>query len=97
MHGSAPCLPVCTALCGVRSKSEEGLLHVCGSMLTVLAQGLFCGVLQVIVQKLSERESFKAGILQFADQIMEVLLQVIRFFATRCSCVLCTLDALRMQ
>jgi len=41
-------------------------------------QGLFCGVLQVIVQKLSERESFKAGILQFADQIMEVLLQVIR-------------------
>ena len=44
---------------------------------TMLLQGLLCGVLQVIVQKLSEQENTKAGILQFADQIMEVLLQVI--------------------
>lgn len=34
-------------------------------------------MLQVIVQKLSEQESTKAGILQYADQIMEVLLQVL--------------------
>ncbi len=65
-------------------------------MLTVLLQGLFCGVLQVIVQKLSERESFKAGILQFADQIMEVLLQVTATLTTRCSCVLSPLHALQV-
>ena len=41
------------------------------------AQGLLCGVLQVIVQKLSETESTKASVIQYADAIMEVLLQVI--------------------
>ena len=40
------------------------------------AQGLLCGVLQVIVQRLSEQEASKAGVLQFADAIMESLLAV---------------------
>ena len=39
-------------------------------------QGLLCGVLQVIVQKLSESEANKASVMQCADQCMEVLLSV---------------------
>lgn len=39
-------------------------------------QGLLCGVIQVIVQKLSEAEEAKAGVLQYADHIMEALLHV---------------------
>ncbi len=38
----------------------------------VLAQGLLCGVLQVIIQKLSETDATKPGVLQFGDAIMEV-------------------------
>lgn len=39
-------------------------------------QGLLCGVLQVIVQKLSESDSTKGTVIQLADQCMEVLLGV---------------------
>eukprot|EP00775_Hariotina_reticulata_P014411 gene14411-14517_t len=39
-------------------------------------QGQLCGVLQVIMQKLSEVEQYKAAVLQFADSIMEALLRV---------------------
>lgn len=35
-------------------------------------QGLLCGVLQVIVQKLSETDATKPGVLQYGDAIMEV-------------------------
>jgi importin subunit beta-1 len=48
------------------------------------AQGLLCGVLQVIVQRLSEQEASKAGVLQFADPAMEALLGV---FACRSASV----------
>ncbi|KAK9806952.1 hypothetical protein WJX72_008531 [[Myrmecia] bisecta] len=40
-------------------------------------QGLLCGVLQVIVQKLSETDTTKAAVLQYADAIMEALLSVL--------------------
>ena len=40
------------------------------------AQGLLCGVLQVIIQKLAEQESTKVTVLQYSDQIMEALLSV---------------------
>lgn len=36
-------------------------------------QGLLCGVLQVIVQKLSETDATKPGVLQYGDAIMEVM------------------------
>lgn len=39
-------------------------------------QGLLCGVLQVIVQKLSESDAAKAMILLYVDTIMETLLMV---------------------
>ena len=39
-------------------------------------QGLLCGVLQVIIQKLSEQDVTKAGVTAFADTIMEALLSV---------------------
>lgn len=39
-------------------------------------QGLLCGMTQVIVQKLSDSDSAKAGVLQYADHIMDVLLNV---------------------
>ena len=35
------------------------------------AQGLLCGVLQVIVQRLSEADTNKAAVLQYADAMME--------------------------
>jgi importin subunit beta-1 len=47
-------------------------------------QGLLCGVLQVIIQKLSETDATKPGVLQFGDAIMEVLLRV---FACRSATV----------
>ena len=50
----------------------------------LLAQGLLCGVLQVIIQKLSESDASKTGVLQYGDQIMEVLLGV---FACRSATV----------
>mmetsp|Transcript_36758 Transcript_36758/g.92846 ORF Transcript_36758/g.92846 Transcript_36758/m.92846 type:complete len:881 (-) Transcript_36758:305-2947(-) len=39
-------------------------------------QGQLCGVLQVIVQKLSEEDDTKAGVLPYADQIMEKVLHI---------------------
>lgn len=42
----------------------------------VHAQGLLSGVLQVIIQKLSEQDVTKAGVTAFADTIMEALLSV---------------------
>lgn len=48
-----------------------------GSMVcAVVLQGLLCGVIQVIVQKLTENDAAKAGVLQYSDNIMEVLLRV---------------------
>lgn len=41
-----------------------------------VAQGLLCGVLQVIIQKLSEQDASKAALIPFADNIMEALLRV---------------------
>lgn len=49
-----------------------------------LPQGLLCGMTQVIVQKLSDSDSAKAGVLQYADHIMDALLNV---FACRKSSV----------
>ena len=40
------------------------------------AQGLLCGGLQVIMQKLSEQDATKLAVVQYADQIMEALLSV---------------------
>ena len=45
-------------------------------MCAPVAQGLLCGVLQVIVQKLSESDATKAGVTAYADAIMEALLRV---------------------
>ena len=39
-------------------------------------QGLLCGVLQVIIQKLSDQDSSKAAVTQYADSIMEALISV---------------------
>ena len=39
-------------------------------------QGLLCGVLQVIIQKLAEQDTTKVTVMQYADQIMEALLRV---------------------
>ncbi|XP_002994383.2 importin subunit beta-1 [Selaginella moellendorffii] len=47
-------------------------------------QALLCGVLQVIIQKLSAAESTKVTVIQFADQIMGLFLKV---FACRSATV----------
>ncbi|CAO2821335.1 unnamed protein product [Amaranthus hypochondriacus] len=39
-------------------------------------QGLLCGCLQVIIQKLGSSESTRAALLQYADQIMQLFLRV---------------------
>ena len=39
-------------------------------------QGLLCGVLQVVVQKLNETDASKASVMQAADQSMDILLKV---------------------
>ena len=52
------------------------MLIACCLKCCTLLQGLLCGVLQVIVQKLSETERSKSDVVQYADAIMEVLLQV---------------------
>eukprot|EP00798_Chlamydomonas_sp_ICE-L_P030705 gene30705-35732_t len=39
-------------------------------------QGQLCGVLQVVIQKLSSEDDTKAAVLPFADQIMETLLRI---------------------
>ena len=41
-------------------------------------QALLCGVLQVVVQKLTETEASKAEVLRQADRGMEILLVVLR-------------------
>ncbi|CAL5228954.1 g12186 [Coccomyxa viridis] len=45
-------------------------------------QGLLCGVLQVIIQKLSDQDTSKAAVTQFADNIMEALLGVMACHST---------------
>jgi importin subunit beta-1 len=47
-------------------------------------QGQLCGVLQVLVQKLSERDATKPAVLQYGDSVMETLLRV---FGARSSSV----------
>lgn len=42
-------------------------------------QALLCGVLQVIIQKLGGSESTKVGVVQYADQMMGLLLRVLNF------------------
>ncbi|KAF3794631.1 Importin subunit beta-1 [Nymphaea thermarum] len=42
-------------------------------------QGLLCGCLQVIIQKLSGSDSTKYGLLQYADQMMALFLRVFAF------------------
>lgn len=44
-------------------------------------QGLLCGVLQVVIQKLSENDSAKTGLLEKADLIMQSLLGVFQCHA----------------
>ncbi|KAL3138275.1 hypothetical protein ABBQ32_006093 [Trebouxia sp. C0010 RCD-2024] len=44
-------------------------------------QGLLCGVLQVVIQKLSENDSAKTGLLEKADSIMQSLLGVFQCHA----------------
>ena len=48
----------------------------------LLLQGLLCGVLQVIIQKLSDQDTSKAAVMQFADNIMEALLSVMACHST---------------
>lgn len=48
------------------------------SQASLLPQSLLCGVLQVVVQKLTETEASKAEVMRRADQGMEVLLAVLR-------------------
>ena len=55
---------------------RHSLCSLAASSIASLLQGLLCGVLQVIVQKLSETERSKLDVVQYADAIMEVLLQV---------------------
>lgn len=53
-------------------------------------QGQLCGVLQVIVQKLSEEEDTKAGVLPYADQVRSALWEKIgnMFVSCRSACML---------
>lgn len=44
-------------------------------------QGLLCGVLQVVIQKLSDNDSAKTGLLEKADSIMQALLGVFQCHA----------------
>lgn len=44
-------------------------------------QGLLCGVLQVVIQKLSDSDSAKTGLLEKADSIMQALLGVFQCHA----------------
>lgn len=44
-------------------------------------QGLLCGVLQVVIQKLSDSNSAKTGLLEKADPIMQALLGVFQCHA----------------
>ena len=45
------------------------------------AQGLLCGCLQVVIQKLTEREQHKVAVVAQADAIMEALLSVFHYRA----------------
>lgn len=47
----------------------------------LVAQGLLCGVLQVVIAKLSESDSAKTGLLEKADSIMQALLGVFQCHA----------------
>ena len=50
-------------------------------LLHFVLQGLLCGVLQVVIQKLSESDSAKTGLLEKADSIMQALLGVFQCHA----------------
>ena len=39
-------------------------------------QGVLCGVLQVIIQRLTEDQAMRSFVVQFADKIMQTMLQV---------------------
>ena len=51
------------------------------SVALLTMQGLLCGVLQVVIQKLSESDSAKTGLLEKADSIMQALLGVFQCHA----------------
>lgn len=44
--------------------------------MAVALQGLLCGVLSVVIQKLAEQDSTKPSVVACADQIMAALLRV---------------------
>ena len=70
-----PCLPCPPAfLLSHRLPSLASPARI--SCLLSSLQGLLCGMTQVLVQKLSDSDSAKAGVLQYADHIMEALLAV---------------------
>ena len=64
----------CRAACllGASALFHLRLVHQQVQRTFVCVQGLLCGVLQVIVQKLSETDATKPGVLQYGDAIMEV-------------------------
>lgn len=64
-----PSIAVCTEECYVFT------------LVSTVAQGLLCGVLQVVIQKLSENDSAKTGLLEKADSIMQALLGVFQCHA----------------
>lgn len=51
------------------------------NLLQYAVQGLLCGVLQVVIQKLSYSDSAKTGLLEKADSIMQALLGVFQCHA----------------
>lgn len=61
----------------------------CCNIVLLFVQGLLCGVLQVIIQKLSETDATKPGVLQFGDAIMEVrqltLAPCCEYFSAHCA------------
>ena len=63
--------PCVNMSCGWRAD-----ICLCLVLKTSLLQGLLCGVLQVIIQKLAEQEATRMTVVQYADQIMEALLSV---------------------
>ena len=58
------------------------LMVCCCALQWLILQGLLCGVLQVVIQKLSERDAAKTGLLEKADPIMQALLAVFQCHAT---------------
>ena len=69
---SQRCLPGHVSAVPPAPKSLATLIDQQFTTHPVCVQGLLCGVLQVIVQKLSETDATKPGVLQYGDAIMEV-------------------------